>query len=138
MTIQPVPSFCLRSDTIRLPRAFHLHLQQPNFDPNFIANLVSRCNSRDVVEVILDTGCTFAITPDRRDFIEYYPSSSGSVETVNGPTINAGHGTVQWTLIGEDGELLDLTIPCLQGSLVITSSFLPIERFQPVPRPLWR
>ena len=96
-----------------LPLALHSHLTRNDFDPDFVTALLSRTNSSDdIVDIILDTGCTFSITPDRRDFVEYYPGSVGKVQTVNGPTPMAGYGRVRWTLISEDGTHLELVVPC--------------------------
>ena len=100
--------------TQTLPKAMHSHLSRADFDPDFVATLLSRSNtSDDLVDIILDTGCTFSITPDRRDFVDYIPSGAlGQVQTVNGPTQVAGYGQVRWTLIREDGTKIDLLIPC--------------------------
>ncbi|KAI2509575.1 hypothetical protein MHU86_4836 [Fragilaria crotonensis] len=114
------PSFCpmhlpflrLLSDDCCLPLALHSHIQRSDFDPDFVATLLSRGTDDDIVDIILDTGCTFAITPDRRDFIEYHEGSVGKVQTVNGPTPVVGHGLVRWTLISEDGSLSYLVVPC--------------------------
>ena len=97
-----------------LPHALNAHLSRSDFDPDFVATLLSRTNAaEDIVDIILDTGCTFSITPDRRDFIEYHPGTTGhQVQTVNGPTDLTGYGRVRWTLISEDGSLLDMILPC--------------------------
>ena len=90
-------------------------MQRSDFDPDFVAALISRDSSDDIVDIVdivLDTGCTFAITPDRKDFIEYTAGSLGSVQTVNGPTPMAGYGKVRWTLISEDGKHIRLVVPC--------------------------
>ena len=93
--------------------ALNSHLQRSDFDPDFVAALLSRQQTNDpLVDVVLDTGYTFSITPDRNNFIEYYEGSVGTVQTVNGPTPMAGYGLVRWTLIGENGAHLHLTVPC--------------------------
>ncbi len=51
-----------------LPVALNAHITCADFDPDFVATLLSRQPCHDIVDVILDTGCTFSITPDRRDF----------------------------------------------------------------------
>ena len=116
VTSSPTPSFPstlrLLSDDCRLPLALHSHIQRSDFDPDFVATLLSRGITDDVVDIILDTGCTFAITPDRKDFIEYHAGSVGNVQTVNGPTAMIGYGLVRWTLISEDGSLSHLIVPC--------------------------
>ena len=102
----------LLSDDCRLPLALNSHMERSSFDPDFVATLLSRGADDDIVDIILDTGCTFAITPDRKDFVEYHEGSVGKVQTVNGPTPIAGHGLVRWTLISEDGTLCHLLVPC--------------------------
>lgn len=106
--------FCLASDSITLPIALNAHvLTRADFDPDFVGTLLSRQPGHDIVDVILDTGCTFSITPDRRDFVSYVEGGfAGQVQTVNGPTAVAGTGIVRWTLISEDGAQMDLLIPC--------------------------
>ncbi|KAI2489482.1 hypothetical protein MHU86_25099 [Fragilaria crotonensis] len=105
-------SLRLLSDDCRLPLCLHSHIQRSDFDPDFVAALLSRGPDDEVVDIILDTGCTFAITPDKRDFIQYHEGSVGKVQTVNGPTPMAGYGLVRWTLISEDGTHLHLVVPC--------------------------
>ena len=106
--------FRLGSDVpATLPSVLNAHLTRADFDPDFVATLLSRQPNHDVVDIILDTGCTFSITPDRRDFISYTKGSFvGKVQTVNGPTEVLGVGIVRWTLISEDGRKMDLLVPC--------------------------
>lgn len=104
--------FSLRLLSDALPLALNSHIQRSDFDPDFVATLLSRGGDDAVVDVILDTGCTFAITPDRKDFIQYHEGSVGTVQTVNGPTAMVGYGLVRWTLISEDGTLSHLVVPC--------------------------
>ena len=106
------PPCTLRLLSDDLPLALHSHIQRSDFDPDFVATLLSRGANDDVVDIILDTGCTFAITHDRKDFIEYHTGSVGNVQTVNGPTAMVGYGLVRWTLISEDGSLSHLVVPC--------------------------
>jgi hypothetical protein len=87
-------------------------MQRSDFDPDFVATLLSRGAKDDIIDIILDTGCTFAITPDCKDFIEYHKGSFGKVQTVNGPTPMAGYGRVCWTHISEDGTHLHRIVPC--------------------------
>ena len=116
----------LLSDNCNLPLALNSHIERSDFDPDFVAS-----SSDGIVDIVLDTGSMFAITPDHRDFIEYTEGSMGNVQTVNGPTPMAGHGKVRWTLISEDGGHIHLIVPChrcacLQGSPTVTPRFLPI------------
>ena len=112
----PPPSFAfplrLTSSTSFLPLALNAHVTRSDFDPDFVATLLSRTPGADVVDIILDTSCTFSITTDKRDFVTYEPAPVGQVQTVNGPTALVGTGLVRWTLISEDGHQMDLLIPC--------------------------
>jgi hypothetical protein len=106
-------SLRLLSDDRHLPLALNSHVQRVDFDPDFAASLISRNSGDDIVDIVLETGCTFAITPDRRDFIEYTEGSMRNVQTVNnGPTPMSGYGKVRWTLISEDGRHIHLIVPC--------------------------
>lgn len=103
----------LTSGMSPLPLALNAHITRSDFDPDFVATLLSRTPGADVVDIILDTGCTISITPDKRDFVTYKPARVSHVQTVkNGPTALVGTGIVRWTLISEDGQQMDLLIPC--------------------------
>jgi hypothetical protein len=52
--------------------------RQKHFDPDFVTTIISQRNNADLVEIVLDTGCTFAITPSKKDFVEYHPIPGGS------------------------------------------------------------
>jgi len=55
-----------------------------------------------LIQIVLNTGCTFAITPERGDFVTYHEAQEVAfVQTAGGPTKIVGHGIVHWTLIGE-------------------------------------
>ena len=104
----------LSSETSPVAMALHSHVTRSDFDPDFVATLLSRGTGSDVVDIILDTGCTFAITHDKRDFIVYNEGSraDATVQTVNGPTPLIGSGIVRWTLISESGQHLHIEVPC--------------------------
>jgi hypothetical protein len=104
----------LTSDASQQHMALHSHITRSDFDPDFVATLLSRGSGSDVVDIILDTGCTFAITPDKRDFVVYHDGSrsNATVQTVNGPTPLTGSGVVRWTLISENGQHLHIEVPC--------------------------
>ena len=111
------PSLWLLSEahSHSLPLALNADLSREDFDPTFIAALLSGGNREGLVEVVLDTGCTFAISPDRSDFLTYHETKQGDrlqVQTAGGPTSIAGHGSVQWTLVNEDGNPLPLELFC--------------------------
>jgi hypothetical protein len=52
-------SLRLLSDDRHLPLALNSHIQRSNFDPDFVATLLSRDSSDDIVDIVLDIGCTF-------------------------------------------------------------------------------
>jgi hypothetical protein len=111
----PLDTLHLLSDTVPMPLALHSQITRSDFDPDFVATLLSRNPSQsDVVDIILDTGCTFSITHDKRDFVIYHDGSNTNsmVQTVNGPTPLTGSGIVRWTLISENGQFLHLEVPC--------------------------
>jgi hypothetical protein len=103
------PIFCLLSDVRNLPLSLNAHISLKDFDPDFIATLLSRINYDGFAEVVLGTGCTFAITPDKRDFLTYH-NVQGRLR--QDQTAISGHGIVRWTLVSEDGIPLDLDLPC--------------------------
>ena len=86
-----IPPCTLRllSDDKHLPLCLNSHVQRSDFDPDFVAALLSRGSGDEVVA-----------------------SSVGKVQTVNGPTSMVGYGLVRWTLIREDGTNIHLTVPC--------------------------
>jgi hypothetical protein len=104
-------SLRLLCDDCHLPLALNSHVQRADFDPDFVASLISRNSGDDIVDIVLDTGCTFAITQDRRDFIKYTEGSMGNIHTVNRPTSVSGYGKVRWTVISEDGRPVQLIVP---------------------------
>jgi hypothetical protein len=105
--------FSLSSDLKCTGEAMNAHRTRQSFDPAFIANLLSnRGLNANLFEIILDTGCTFAITPFRSDFIEYSEGTFGNVNTVSGPTSIVGFGHVEWTVVSENGNETVITVPC--------------------------
>ncbi len=104
--------FRLASDAVSLPLALNAHVNRSDFDPDFVATLLSRQSHHNVVDVILHTGCTFSISPDHRDFVTYEASNADQVQTVDGSTAVAGTGIVCWALISEDVQQMDLFLPC--------------------------
>jgi hypothetical protein len=66
-----------------------------------------------MIQIVLDTGCTFAVSPDKTDFISYHTSSKATmVQTAGGPTNIVVYGIVEWSLVNEDGILVPIQIPC--------------------------
>jgi hypothetical protein len=93
--------------------AMNAHRTLNTFDPEFVLRLFSVVTDReDVFEIILDTGCTFAISPHREDFVDYVEGGLGSVNTVGGTTQVVGYGVVNWQIISESGEETVIRVPC--------------------------
>jgi hypothetical protein len=82
----------------------------PHYNPTLFASLQSSPNT-DIIEYILDTGTTFAITPHRLDFTSYVASSPIGISTVGGKTSIVGYGTVQWDFISFEGERHSILVP---------------------------
>jgi hypothetical protein len=80
-------------DFLKSPSTFSPVAFQNNhgvLDPTFIASLLRGCDTKgcfssktctDVVPIIMDTGCSFAMTFDERDFIEIVHGTFGQVQT---------------------------------------------------------
>jgi hypothetical protein len=84
-------------------------ISERDFDPDFIASITTRELKDNKIQIVLDTGCTFAVSPDKTDFITYYTSSkTAMVQTVGGPTNIARYGIVEWSLVNEDRILIPI------------------------------
>jgi hypothetical protein len=78
------------------------HISPNDFNPDFVATIVSSNLQNDLIQIVLDTGCKFSITQDWNHFITYHSSPSISVaQTAGGPTIIEGHGMVNLTLCSQ-------------------------------------
>jgi hypothetical protein len=98
-----------------------------DFDPDFVAVITTKDQHDNLIHIVLDTGCTFAISPEEKDFTVYQPSHRSSiVKTVGGPTTIEGHRMVEWTLVSKDGQL---TGPCCKNEISIPTRFLSIYGF---------
>ena len=98
--------------TISQARLCNAFITHDSFDPDFIASILSKSKENEFLQVVLDTGSSFAISPNRDDFSTYHPVDSLLVQTAGGPTSIVGYGLVEWTLMSENGFLVPLTIPC--------------------------
>ena len=92
-----------------------LQSMTPSFDPNFIACLRSQRDIPDspTVPVILDTGCSFAVTFSTADFVgEPIYQDWGSITTANGSAKIVALGMVEWTVMLANGQRFPLRVPC--------------------------
>jgi hypothetical protein len=88
-------------------------ISQRDFEPDFIATITTRELKDNMIQIVLDTGCTFAASPDKTDFITYHTSSkTAMVQTAGVPTNIVRYGIVEWSLVNEDGILVPIQIPC--------------------------
>jgi hypothetical protein len=88
-------------------------ISSQDFDPDFIAAITTMELDGNLKQIVFDTGCTFAISPDITDFITYHTvPKTATIQTAGGPTKISGHGIVEWTLLSEDGNLIPLQVPC--------------------------
>jgi hypothetical protein len=84
-----------------------------DFDPDFIATIATRELNDNLKRIIFDTGCSFAISPDKTNFIAYQSLQNNTmIQTSGGPTKKLGQRTIEWTLISQDGSLIPIQIPC--------------------------
>jgi hypothetical protein len=67
-------------------------------------------HKEDLVTVVLDTGCSIALTHREEDFFEL-TATDGFINTANGKSAITGHGLVRWTFITEQGENVEVIVP---------------------------
>jgi hypothetical protein len=109
----PNDFFSLVSDSNIIGEAMNLHRKPQSFDLVFIANLISNHGlNNNLFEIILHTGCTFAISPFRADFVHYTAGTFGNINTVSRPTSVIGFGHVEWTVMSENGKETPILVPC--------------------------
>jgi hypothetical protein len=80
----------LYSDT----KALTAYPKQKHFDPDFLTTAISQRNDAELVDIVLDTGCTFAIFPSKKDFVSYHPIygvSNSYIQMASGPTCVTGY-----------------------------------------------
>jgi hypothetical protein len=95
------------------PLALNTLISNQDFDPDFIAAIITRALNDNLKQIVLDTGCTFAVSPDKTDFITYHTVQNMTmIQTAEGPTKILGHGMVEWTLVSDSGNLISLQVPC--------------------------
>ena len=95
------------------PQAMNCTRTEPDFDPEFLCRSTCPLIKKEdgLIRLILDTGASFSITPDKDDFASYQVGSYGTVETVTGPTEITGFGIAEWTVISEHGERVKVSVP---------------------------
>lgn len=95
-----------------IPKATNAHLNLASFDPEFVAVLHSEIDDDSgVFTVVMDTGCSFAITPFEDDFHQLTKNSLGKVKTAGGLTSIEGNGIVRYRLISDNGETNEIEVP---------------------------
>lgn len=88
----------------------HISRSDGDFDPGFIAHLLSGFeHDDDIFKVIINIGCTYAITPHKDDFIQHMPLDQQntaflSVMTMNGPTSVVEIGITRWVFLCKNGD----------------------------------
>lgn len=87
----------------------------PTFDPQFLACLRSQRGKPETstVPVIMDTGCSFAITYCPSDFLgEPIYQDWGTISTANGSAKITALGIAEWTVMLTNGQRFPLRVPC--------------------------
>lgn len=100
-----------RTDYSCAPQAYHASTAP--FDPHFVSCLRSgRTETVDFFPIILDTGCSFAMTFDVNDF-EGTPVESdwGSVQTASTALPMTAFGMLKWNVMMDDGQMYHLRTP---------------------------
>lgn len=115
----------------------HAYLANDYFNPNFSAVLRSELSpSVNTFEVILDTGCSFAMTFDPTDFIsEPVYDNWGSVQTASESLPLTALGTIQWAVQDTNGKDFVMTMPgfLVPGSNVRLLSPQDYVRYHKLP-----
>jgi hypothetical protein len=83
----------------------------------------------------MDTGCSFAMTFDERDFVEIVHATFGQVQTAGAQLPITAFGIVEWKIAGSEGLPLSLRIPChlVSGSNVCLLSPQYYVRYHKLP-----
>jgi hypothetical protein len=85
-----------------------LFAMKADFDSNFL-NITS-----DDLLVVLDSGCSIAITPDRSDFLDgTYHTQEHNISGIGSGLNSAGIGDVDWKFLDVNGELVTIRLTCL-------------------------
>ena len=110
----------------------HAHLTQSNEWSKVILQHPQACNMNlnDTFDVIWDSGASFCITNNRKDFIgPIRKIKDGSVNGINGPMEITGSGRVRWSLLDTAGQLRHIELNCCYAPnamqrLLSTAAFL--------------
>jgi hypothetical protein len=95
-----IDHFFYTSTSYNQPLALDALISHQDFNPELIDAIITRVLNDNIKHIVLDTGCTFAFSPDRTDFIEYHTIQDMSmIQKVGGQTKILGHGMVQFTLV---------------------------------------
>jgi hypothetical protein len=85
-----------------------LFAMKADFDSSFL-NITS-----DDLLVVLDSGCSIAITPDRNDFINgTYHTQEHNISGIGSGLNSAGIGDVNWKFIDVKGQPVTIRLTCL-------------------------
>jgi hypothetical protein len=107
------PTLVLKSTSSQHPQSRMYYLTNDVFDPNFAAVLCSECkNNCNTFHIILDTGCSFAMTYDSNDFVSPPVYDDwGSVQTASETMPLTAFGTIHWNVQTVTGSTFTLTVP---------------------------
>ena len=108
---RPVPSYNPHAQ-VNIPHAIQIRdeiLDMMGHHCAFLAPLTS-----DDSLLILDSGCSIAITPNINDFIDgTYKPQDCTVSGIGSGLSAEGIGTIQWSLTDTNGQITTLELQCL-------------------------
>ena len=108
------------------------HLTQTSDWTKVILQHPQACNVqlKDAFNVIWDSGASFCITHDKRDFIGPIKQiKDASVNGINGPMEIIGSGRIRWSLLDTSGQIRHIELDCCYAPkatqrLLSTAAFL--------------
>ncbi len=115
---ESLPDFRFMSTPIKTAYTFAVS-NETRIDPNFLPDVVSKrvcfqqLRDSDILPIVFDTGCSYAMTYDINDF-ESRPLTGtfGHVTTASGTLDITGFGIARWKVQASDGSLDEIRIPC--------------------------
>jgi hypothetical protein len=134
-----VDNFLNTSKNYHQPLGLNSLISHHDFDPDFISATINRALNDNLKQIVLDMGCTFAVSPDKTDFITYHTVQNMTmIQTAGRPTKILGHGMVEWTLVNDTGNLMPIHVPCQHVPLAkmrlsspqVLCHFLNLDCFQ--------
>ena len=99
-------------------------------------NLRATSATRNIFDVLIDTGCSVACTGFQEDFDGVLiPGEFGQIKTANGEANIQGFGLVKWHTVTDQGESVLIRVPCYYAPDITLRLFSPQDyaRYHKMP-----